>query len=241
MNFSDKLNTYLDLLDCSAKDICRVSNLSPTIVSRYLNGKRTPRLQSDYFYSIVDAICDIAKEKNIKLNKDEVLLDLTKCIESGNIDYTTFSINFNTLLTDLSINTVDFAKSLGYDASFISKIKNRTRKPADIDYFINQVGDYIVNTYKSDEKKELISSILKCKKEKLDDKENYKNLITSWLTASQENHSKLIKKFLTKLETFDLNDYINTDFSKIKVPTSPIILRNSKVYYGKERKKTSRG
>ena len=236
MNFSDKLNTYLDLLDCSAKDICRVSNLSPTIVSRYLNGKRTPRLQSDYFYSIVDAICDIAKEKNIKLKRSEVLLDLSKTIESGgNIDYNVFSSNFNTLLTDLSINTVDFAKSLGYDVSFISKIKNRTRKPADIDYFINQVGDYIVNTYKSDEKKEIIASIIKCKKEKLDNKENYKNAITSWLTTQQEDHSKIIKKFLTKLETFDLNDYINTDFSKIKIPTAPIILRSSKTFYGKER------
>ena len=35
MNFADELNKYMELLDCSAKDICKATNLSPTIVSRY--------------------------------------------------------------------------------------------------------------------------------------------------------------------------------------------------------------
>lgn len=38
-----------------------------------------------------------------------------------------------------------------------------------------------------------------------------------------------------------MNDYIGTDFNKVKVPTSPVILRNSKTFYGTEVRKQAEG
>ena len=49
MKFYEELNHYMELLDCSPKDICEISGLSPTIISRYLNNKRIPRVKSEYF------------------------------------------------------------------------------------------------------------------------------------------------------------------------------------------------
>ena len=49
----------------------------------------------------------------------------------------------------------------------------------------------------------------------------------------------MIKSFLSSLDTFNLNDYIGTDFSKVKVPTSPVIFKNSKTFYGAAGRKQS--
>ena len=141
-------------------------------------------------------------------------------------------------MLELKINNNDFAKALGYDTSFISKIKNKSRKPADLDGFIKQISNYIVNTYKSEDKKLIIASLLNCSTKDFEDVDTYKSSIIKWISSPHEDNNKSIKTFLTKLDKFNINDYIGTDFNKVKIPTAPIILRNSKTYYGKERQKT---
>ena len=235
MNFADELNKYMELLDCSATDLCRKTNLSPTIISRYLNGKRTPRINSEYFNKIVDGLLEIAEKKEIFIKKEDLIDVLISSVEECNINYNDFVNNFNCLMLELKINNTDFAKALGYDTSFISKIKNKSRKPADLEGFIKQISNYIVNTFKSEEKKLIVASLLNCQIKDLDNVDNYKNHIVDWISTPHDSNNKFIKTFLTKLDTFDLNDYINTDFNKTKIPTSPIILRNSKTYYGKDR------
>ena len=42
------IKDYMNILDCSPKDLSEISGLSPTLISRYLNDKRTPRTQSEY-------------------------------------------------------------------------------------------------------------------------------------------------------------------------------------------------
>ncbi len=238
MNFSDELNNYLDLLNCSAKDICKASGLSATIVSRYINGKRTPRVDSEFFIKIAESIYELSLEKKINLNKDEIINKLKNSINS-NINYDDFINNFNTLIIELKINNTDFAKALGYDSSFISKVRTKSRKPSDLNSFINNICNYIATTYKSTEQKNTVAKILNCSEESLNSDDNYKSLIEKWLVAPQEDNNKQIENFLYALNNFDLNNYIGTDFSKVKVPTAPLILKSNRVFYGKERKETS--
>ena len=237
MKFYEELNHYMELLDCSPKDICEISGLSPTIISRYLNTKRIPRVKSEYFDKIVESLYIIADKKNIKLSKYSIFETLKNSITFNDIDYDDFINNFNILQTELKISTVDFAKFLGYDTSFISRIKNKTRKPSDLENFIDKISDYITATYKSEEKKKLVSYLLNCSLNDLQDATNYKDTFINWITTSHTDNKKNIQDFLTKLDNFNLNDYIGTDFNKVKVPTSPVILRNSKTFYGIEGRK----
>ena len=101
MKFYEELNHYMELLDCSAKDICEISDLSPTIISRYLNDKRTPRVTSEYFDKIVESLYIIANKKKIKLSKDSIFETLKKSITSTDINYDDFVNNFNTLQAEL--------------------------------------------------------------------------------------------------------------------------------------------
>lgn len=237
MKFSEELNNYLQLLNCSAQDLSNKTGLSPTLISRYLNDKRTPRLGSDYFKKIVDGIYDISLSNHIELNKDSIYNVLNKSLSFADINFDDFVANFNHLIMELNLNISDIAKSLGYDTSFISKVRSKNRKPSDLSDFSKKIANYIVQNCQKDEQKDVISTIVNCSLEDLDNSTKYKSVLESWLVSHQENNSELVKNFLNKLDTFDLNDYIGTDFNKIKVPTSPIILKNSKIFYGSEGRK----
>ncbi len=53
--FNDRLNIVLFYRDMSASDLARAANLSPTTISRYCTGERTPT------YKAFCAICECTK------------------------------------------------------------------------------------------------------------------------------------------------------------------------------------
>ena len=107
MNFSEILNKYLNILNCSAQDLANESNLSPTLVSRYLNNKRTPRQKSEYLNKVVDGIYNLSIKNNLNLNKEEILEELNRSIIVESIDFDDFVDNFNCLIVELKINISD--------------------------------------------------------------------------------------------------------------------------------------
>ena len=65
MTFKDKLSEYIEILDCTAKDLSDNSGLSPATISRYRSGERIPEADSDNFSNLVKGIVAIAESKNI--------------------------------------------------------------------------------------------------------------------------------------------------------------------------------
>ena len=49
MNFSQKLNEYMEVLSCSAKELSQQSGVSASSFSRYRNGERVPEFESKSF------------------------------------------------------------------------------------------------------------------------------------------------------------------------------------------------
>ena len=162
MNFSEILNKYLNILNCSAQDLANESNLSPTLVSRYLNNKRTPRQKSEYLNKLVDGIYNLSLKNNLNLNKEEILEELNRSIIVESIDFDDFVDNFNCLIVELKINISDIANFVGYDTSFISKVRNKKRKPSDLNDFSQKIVDFIEEKYATNESIEQISSITNC-------------------------------------------------------------------------------
>ena len=68
MTFKDKLNSYMNELNCSSRDISKISGISETVISRYKNGKRTPKINSNQFKSLVEAIYNIKKSSRTTIN-----------------------------------------------------------------------------------------------------------------------------------------------------------------------------
>lgn len=236
MEFKDKLIEYLELLDCTAKDLSDTSGLSTATISRYKSGDRIPEANSENFTNLVKGIVEISKNKNIKsLTIESVTSEFLPLVKNTVIDTKNLQSNFSILLNTLSVNISELSKFMNFDPSYISRIKNGKRQPSNPQEFINNVVGFIVRRYNSNSDKIKVSKLINCDSSKLNNPDNYTLLLAKWLS---DNDSVKVKKddisgFLEKIDEFNLDEYIRAiNFDKLKVPTVPFQLPTSKSYYG---------
>ena len=235
MNFSDKLNEYIDLLGCTNKQLSDITGIAPPVISGYRKGNRIPKYDSDQFKKLVSGIVTLSKEKKIDtITKDNVKNDLGNFLKKENINFDLFNTNFNILIETFKINLSDLAKYLGFDSSYVSKIKNGIRKPLIISDFANGVCKFIINNY-LDTNNELIKDLIKCDDKDFKDADIITDKLYYWFThnVNKNNNEYNVDNFIKKLDNFDLNDYIKSiKFDKLFTPTFPRLKTKSQIYYG---------
>lgn len=232
MEFKDKLNYYIELLNCSSKDFAKAANISAAAISRYRNGERVPSFENKQFKSIVDGIVLLAKESNKQdITFESVSEDFNSVFGKNATDFAVIRKNFNILISELNINISKLSKNLGFDSSYISRIGSGQRKPYDVERFVHSICEYIIKFYSSDEDKKNIANILNVNPSDLDD--NYFDKLENWIFTANNNTTSYITTFLEKLDEFNLEEYIEAiHFNDIKVPTMPFHFSTSKNYYG---------
>ena len=230
MSFKDILNEYIEKINCSSKELSNVSNISESVISRYRSGERTPKENSEQINKLINAIYELANNKNIKIDKKEIEEKLNKSItKENNFDYDSFSKNFNELINILKININDISKFIAFDSSHISRIRYGKARPSDPIAFSKKVCEYIGYKYTDNDSKKKLCIILNCEEKEVFD-ELYK-----FLTNNSKNSKNYINDFLNNLDDFNLNDFIKAiKFDKLKVPTIPFYKTKSKHYYGIE-------
>lgn len=234
MTFNEKLTEYMDTLDCTAKMLSESSGLSAATLSRYRSGERIPDAGSENLSCLVKGIVQLAEKKGISgLTIQTVTDDFAPYVKSKNTGMENLQKNLDTLFTVLSVNISGLARSLNYDASYISRIRNGQRQPANPQQLIAGISHFIVRHYQEDAQKSLIAEMLGCCPEDLANPGNYQTLLCNWL-ANGTNHSKdQITSFLEKLDEFNLDEYICAiHFDELKVPSVPFQLPTSKNYFG---------
>ena len=235
MNFSDKLNEYIDLIGCTNKQLSDITGIAPPVISGYRKGNRIPKYDSDQFKKLVSGIVTLSKEKKIDtITKDNVKNDLGNFLKKENINFDLFNTNFNILIETFKINLSDLAKYLGFDSSYVSKIKNGIRKPLIISDFANGVCKFIINNY-LDTNNELIKDLIKCDDKDFKDSDIITDKLYYWFThnVNKNNNDYNVDNFIKKLDNFDLNDYIKSiKFDKLFTPTFPRLKTKSQIYYG---------
>ena len=238
MNFGEQLNKYIDQLECSSKELVIASNLSSAVISRYRNGERTPNIRSKQLEQLVDGLYNISQNKNINLTRDEIYNTLSSTLNDIAIDFEQLSKNFSAILLTLNLSIADLSRGIGYDASFLSKIRSGTRNPSNPQDFIKAVCNFIITKYKSEDDKKSISLLIGCSLNDLDDKSNYFNKLSNWLSSNSVSSNNKIDTFLNNLDNFNLDTYIKSiHFDELKVPFIPFYKSSSKTYYGIEEMK----
>ena len=239
MEFSKLLNDYIKTINCSSKELAKKSNLSQTVISRYRNGSRIPTNNSIHLNQLINGLAILAKEKNIKNHsKKEIESNFNKIL--NNFDFNQVIDNFNKLIPILKINISDFAKTLGFDASYLSLIRSKKRIPSDTNLFLEAIINYVIKNYNDETNKNKIAALINLSIEDINKNEVYKLQFKQWLCS---NYKEIIKAnnvsdFLKKVDEFELNNYIRSiHFDDLKVPTIPIKLPKSKNYYGIEEMK----
>lgn len=238
MTFDEQLNKYISILGCSAKELADASGLSASVLSRYRTGARSPEKDTEQFERLVHGISVLAKKReHPELTEETVRTALTHSLEGQAFPYEQFQKNLDTLLSALPVNIVDLARSLNFDSSYISRIRNGQRKPSDPLLFSEGVARFITN-HTEVKKRGTIATIIGCKEEELFTDSCCLEKIVSWLTAGQTAGKDILLPFLSKIDEFDLNDFIRSiHFDELKIPSLPFRIPASKNYYGTEEMK----
>ena len=233
MTFSKQLNKYIEQLNCSSQDLVTASGLSSTVISRYRKGERSPSLKSKHLDQLVNGLYTISCTKNIGLDKEDIYNTLSNSLNDINIEFEQLSKNFNSIVSALDINIADLARFIGYDASFLSRIRNGNRKPAKPQDFIESVCNFVVTKYSSSDNKNTIAILLSCDPNELNNNADYLLKLSNWFATNISSNNKYISDFLNNLDTFDLNQYIKAiHFDELKIPFVPFYKTSSRNYYG---------
>ena len=156
MEFNEKFNYYLETYNITLNDIHKESNISLSVLSRYKSGSRTPKIDSEQFKNIVDAIYKILKKNKIAIIKEDIENDLSSTLKKI-VPNEYFSDNLNSLINVLNINANSLAKYMSIDSSYLSKIRNNTRRPLNLEDFISSISSYVVSKYNDDNSKKKYS------------------------------------------------------------------------------------
>ena len=233
MTFSEQLNKYISELNCTAKELTDVSGLSASVLSRYRTGSRVPTTDSEQFMQLVQGIATIANERGYsEFTVEKIQKTLEDCLQDATFPYELFQINFDTLLTSLSINVADLSHFLNFDSSYISRIRNGQRRPSNPQDFAQNVSKYIAG-HCSESDKVTIAKLVHCTTEEINNDSLCRDKIIHWLLNEQIEKKDVVLPFLSKLDEFDLNEFIRSiHFDELKVPSVPFQLPTSKNYYG---------
>ena len=230
MNFSDLLNKYLNEFNCSSKKLSELTNISPSVISRYRSNQRTPELNSIQTQKIIEALTLLS---NNKYQKEDIEKEIINSLKKDDFNYDNFSKNLNELINVLKINLKDMSKYTSYDSSHISRIRYSKAKSSEPIEFAKKVTNYITNKYTSPEDIKKLTDILN-----INDLTNLQDELLMFLINNKNLSTDKIENFLTNLDNFNLNDYIKAiKFDELKIPNIPFYITKTKNYYGLEEMK----
>lgn len=236
MKFSEKLNDYIEQLSCTGKDICNLSGISAASLSRYRNGERVPEFGTKPFDDLCCALAQISAQKGkLQITADAVKKAFVSCDDFVSTDKELLRKNFNTLLSALNVNLTQLCQYTNYDASAVFRIRNGSRKPGDAERFASAVASFVTRTMQTQSEIAAVAELIGCDIDEIYDLSVRYTKIKSWLLKQpvQKAEGNSVSKFLSKLDDFDLNEYIRViKFDELKVPSVPFQIPSSKTYFG---------
>lgn len=243
MALNDKIEEYLEILECSGRDLSSASGLSDSAISRYRNGSREPAYDSQEFNALVSGFEKLFK-KNGKKPAEDIREALKRSLPTAGLNREKYAERLG-ILTDISeISRTKIAATAGYDPSFITRVIRGERTPSDYVGFTDKISKCIASGCNTLKSINLLSDAIGIDTNLLDTPETRASYIYDYLLSSEGNTPELnldsarqnkesISNFLSKLDEFDLNDYMKKiHFDKIKVLTSPVMPSGSKHYSG---------
>lgn len=235
--FSEQLNAYMEELELSGKELSKRSGISQAVISRYRKGERYPAADSEAMRSLAGAIALCFEEKRGKGPGQETILEtLTAGLPGEEVD---IAGKLDQLIRGLNLNVSRMSAKLHYDASFLAKIRQGKRKPADVNRFCHEISMYVADSFKDENGRQILGEFIGSDLTGVSETDEIEDRIMVWFHAEPVQKNDYIRQFLDKMDEFDLDQYIRAiQFDKLKVPTAPFALPSSRHYFGLEEMRT---
>lgn len=227
--FSELLNDYIARLGCSGRELAEASGLSAATVSRYRSGERSPESESERA-KIAAGVARLAAERGIALTETAAAADIAACFPAEELDFEHFRANFGALLSAVGLSLSELARGTNYDASYLSRIRSGTRRPAEPERFIAAVAGFVSRRCETGAERAALAELIGAEPDA-----ELRPALAAWLGGSAGARDGGVESFLRKLDEFDLNEYIrSTHFDSLRVPAAPFQLPIARTYYGLE-------
>lgn len=132
MSFATVLDAYCRALDATSREIAERCNVSPSALSRYRAGERTPEAGSEVVSDLASGIADLSREQGIAESSqlDSVLSALEVGLTGSRMVGMSFCKRLDALMGLLDIRNADMARAANVDPSYLSRIRKGQRTPA---------------------------------------------------------------------------------------------------------------
>ena len=164
-NFGNNLCGILNQLGCSRKDLADESGLSRASISRYCNSQRLPRSEGRSLEQLITGIVNLAEKLQADGLDRKSVEDLLRVTDKKD-DFEVIRNNFNLLTQELDVNYHKLAGYLNYDPSFLSRIRSGSRRPFDVEHFVNGVGEYAAERSANPQFRKVLCSLIGARQSK---------------------------------------------------------------------------
>ena len=239
MTFREQLNAYIEAIGCSARQLADASGLSPAVISRYRSGERLPGAQSPQLDALARALEALAAQAGRATpTRQEARAALCAALSPVERDDGSLADNLGALIDALGVTSGEIARALNYDASYISRIRSGTRRPADSQAFADKLARFLARRCEGAEREADLARLVETDADALKTPRARHEAIRRWLLKPAPGRSQPATGFLGKLDEFDLAQYIRSiRFDDLKLPTVPCAPVRGRVYLGTEGRK----
>lgn len=236
MSFSQLLHQYFRALDCTAAELAAASELSKSMISRYLSGDRLPSVQGKSLQRLAHGIAVLSRRTpGERFEEEEVYRQLYLALSGIEIDYEIFVDNLNLLVTTLELSNSELARALNFDPSYISRILAGQRRPGDLPKFLMDVSQYVARRYSESIDIASIAELTGCTVAEAENPDRCAVEVCRFLGSSGLRREDPVQGFLSKLDSFDLDEYSRAiPFDDLKLPTAPFQFPRARNYRGLE-------
>ena len=234
MTFSDKLNEYIQLLGCTAKDLARRSGISASLLSRWRSGKVIPAPESEQLRKLAGGIAALSAEQGLPLQQEELILSsFAELLESIPEDCRQLSARLDTMLSSLALQDRQLARSIHMDPEAFTSIRGGSRSPMDPEAFSFQIASGILRCEPEDTALQQLAELMNLSAEDLSDPRFLHRSIRHWLYPHSRDDTNAALSFLQLMDTFDTEEYLESlQFSRQKLPSFSRPVSGSRIYYG---------
>ena len=234
MKFHEQLNAYIERIDCMAKEVSELSGISAATLSRYRTGTRIPDATSESFENLCSAIAELAERKQlVGITAESVREQFMQASDLRLRDTNRLLENFDLLLATLDVSISKLCRHINYDASTVFRFRNGSRHPSDPEKFASSVAEYVAREWDTAQDRIVLAHLLGCSEEELASSSARYEVLVQWLYGNHVHKKHHVSDFLSKLDEFNLNDYIKAiHFDELKVPSVPFQMPVSKTYFG---------
>lgn len=247
MSFATVLDAYCRALDATNREIAERCNVSPSALSRYRAGERTPEAGGEVISDLATGIAELSREQGIEdaSQPDSVLSALEVALTGSRMVGMSYSKRLDALMTLLDIRNADLARSINVDPSYLSRIRSGQRSPADQRTFTENCARFTArwcfDHNDLDRLRELVSSVDEVAERlelDLDSESDLAELLHIWLLGDNMVEADLVEmeRLFRKLDAFYFYDYLEAA-SNVEIDSSfdPELLEpHTRFYYGLE-------